>query len=135
MGKKRKVTVDGGEFEVVVEKDGDAWIVRVGGREFSIKVDGGVPSGSARRSTGRGRRRNRSGTISSSIPGKVVSLHVAIGDRVGDGDVLLVLEAMKMQNEIQAPISGTVTEVNCESGDSVEANIPLVIIEPLEGST
>ncbi len=135
MGKKRKVTVDGEEFEVVVERDGDAWIVRVGGREFSIKVDGGVPSGAARRSTGRGRRRNRSGTISSSIPGKVVSLHVSIGDRVGDGDVLLVLEAMKMQNEIQAPISGTVTEVNCESGDSVEANIPLVIIEPLEGST
>ena len=109
-------------------------MVRVDGREFSIEVDGGVPSEIARRSTGRGRRRNRSGTISSSIPGKVVSLHAAVGDRVGDGEALLVLEAMKMQNEIQAPISGTVTEVNCESGDSVEANVPLVIIEPLEES-
>ena len=134
MGEKRKVTVDGEEFEVDVERDGDAWIVRVGGREFTIEVDGGVPSEIATRSTGRGRRRNRSGTISSSIPGKVVSLHAAVGDRVGDGEVLLVLEAMKMQNEIQAPISGTVTEVNCESGDSVEANVPLVIIEPLEES-
>ena len=134
MGEKRKVTVDGEEFEVDVERDGDAWIVRVGGREFSIEVDGGVPNAIARRLTGQGRRRNRSGTISSSIPGKVVSLHVAVGDRVDDGEVLLVLEAMKMQNEIQAPISGTVTEVNCESGDSVEANVPLVIIEPLEES-
>ena len=134
MGEKKKVTVDGEEFEVDVERDGDAWIVQVGGREFTIEVDGGVPSEIARRSTGRGRRRNRSGTISSSIPGKVVSLHVAVGDRVDDGEVLLVLEAMKMQNEIQAPISGTVTEVNCESGDSVEANVPLVIIEPLEES-
>ena len=134
MGEKRKVTVDGEEFEVDVERDGDAWIVQVGGREFTIKVHGGVPSEIARRSTGRGRRRNRSGTISSSIPGKVVSLHVAVGDRVDDGEVLLVLEAMKMQNEIQAPISGTVTEVNCESGDSGEANVPLVIIEPLEES-
>ena len=134
MGEKRKVTVDGEEFEVDVERNGDSWIVRVGGRKFSIGVDGGVPSGVARRSTSRGRRRNRSGTISSSIPGKVVSLHVAVGDRVDDGEVLLVLEAMKMQNEIQAPISGTVTEVNCESGDSVEANVPLVIIEPLEES-
>ena len=134
MGEKRKVTVDGEEFEVDVERDGDAWIVRVGGREFSIEVDGGVPNEIARRLTGQGRRRNRSGTISSSIPGKVVSLHVEVGDRVDDGDVLLVLEAMKMQNEIQAPISGTVTEVNCESGDSVEANVPLVIIEPLEES-
>ena len=135
MGEKRKVTVDGEEFEVDVERDGDAWIVQVGGREFTIKVDGGVPSEIARRSTGRGRRRNRSGTISSSIPGKVVSLHVEVGDRVDDGDVLLVLEAMKMQNEIQAPISGTVAEVNCESGDSVEANVPRVIIESLEEST
>ena len=134
MGEKRKVTVDGEEFEVDVERDGDAWIVRVGGREFSIEVDGGVPNEIARRLTGQGRRRNRSGTISSSIPGKVVSLHVAVGDRVDDGEVLLVLEAMKMQNEIQAPISGTVTEVNCESGDSGEANVPLVIIEPLEES-
>ena len=134
MSEKRKVTVDGEEFEVDVEKDGETWKVRVGGREFSIQVDGGVPSESTRRLTGRGRRKNRSGTISSSIPGKVVSLHVAVGDRVGDGEVLLVLEAMKMQNEIQAPISGTVTEVNCESGDSVEANVPLVIIEPLEES-
>ena len=104
MGEKRKVTVDGEEFEVDVERNGDSWIVRVGGREFSIGVDGGVPRGVARRSTRRGRRRNRSGTISSSIPGKVVALHVAVGDRVGDGDVLLVLEAMKMQNEIQSPI-------------------------------
>ena len=134
MGEKRKVPVDGEEFEVDVERDGDAWIVRVGGREFTIEVDGGVPNEIARRLTGQGRRRNRSGTISSSIPGKVVSLHVAVGDRVDDGEVLLVLEAMKMQNEIQAPISGTVTEVNCESGDSVEANVPLVIIEPLEES-
>ena len=130
MGQKRKVTVDGEEFEVDVEREGDAWKVRVGGREFLIQVEGGGSSEITRGSTGRSKRRNLSGTISSSIPGKVVSLHVAKGDRVKEGDVLLILEAMKMQNEIQAPISGTVGEVNCESGDSVGANVPLVIIEP-----
>ena len=134
MSEKRKVTVDGEEFEVDIERDGETWKVRVGGREFSIQVDSGVPGEVTRRSTGRGRRKNRSGTISSSIPGKVVSLHATVGDRVKEGEVLLILEAMKMQNEIQAPIQGTVSEVNCESGDSVEANVPLVIIEPFDES-
>ena len=134
MSEKRKVTVDGEEFEVDIERDGETWKVRVGSREFSIQVDSGVPGEVTRRSTGRGRRKNRSGTISSSIPGKVVSLHAAVGDRVEEGEVLLILEAMKMQNEIQAPIPGTVSEVNCESGDSVEANAPLVIIEPFDES-
>ena len=134
MSEKRKVTVDGEEFEVDIERDGETWKVRVGGREFSIQVDSGVPGEVTRRSTGRGRRKNRSGTISSSIPGKVVSLHAAVGDRVEEGEVLLILEAMKMQNEIQAPIPGIVSEVNCESGDSVEANAPLVIIEPFDES-
>ena len=134
MSEKRKVTVDGEEFEVDIERDGETWKVRVGGREFSIQVDSRVPGEITRRSTGRGKRRNRSGTISSSIPGKVVSLHTAVGDRVEEGEVLLILEAMKMQNEIQAPIPGTVSEVNCESGDSVEANVPLVVIEPFDES-
>ena len=134
MSEKRKVTVDGEEFEVDIERDGETWKVRVDGREFSIQVDSRVPGEMTRRSTGRGKRRNRSGTISSSIPGKVVSLHTAVGDRVEEGEVLLILEAMKMQNEIQAPIPGTVSEVNCESGDSVEANVPLVIIEPIDES-
>ena len=42
----------------------------------------------------------------------------------------MILEAMKMQNEIQAPLSGKVTEINCQSGDSIEANMPLVVIQP-----
>ena len=134
MGEKRRVTVDGEEFEVEVEREGDAWRVLVGGKEYSIQVDGGTHSETGRGSAGRSRGSKRSGTISSPIPGKVVTMHVAVGDQVEEGEVLLILEAMKMQNEIQAPIQGTVSEVNCESGDSVEANVPLVIIEPPEES-
>ena len=44
----------------------------------------------------------------------------------------MILEAMKMQNEIQAPIAGKVVEINCQPGESIEANTPLIIIEPLE---
>ena len=134
MGEKRRVTVDGEEFEVEVEREGDAWRVLVGGKEYALHVEGGAHSETGRGSAGRSRGRKRSGTISSPIPGKVVTMHVAVGDQVEEGEVLLILEAMKMQNEIQAPIQGTVSEVNCESGDSVEANVPLVIIEPPEES-
>ncbi len=132
MGEKRKVTVDGEEFEVDLERDGDIWNVEVEGRSFSIRVVGESLSGPSRRSASGGGRKKRSGIISSTIPGKVVSLHISVGDEVEEGDVLMILEAMKMQNEIQAALSGKVTEVNCESGDSVEANTPLVVIEPPE---
>ena len=134
MGEKRRVTVDGEEFEVEVEREGDAWRVLVGGKEYSIQVDGGAHSETGRGSAGRSRGRKRSGTIASPIPGKVVTMHVAVGAQVEEGEVLLLLEAMKMQNEIQSPIQGPVSQVKCESGDSVEANVPLVIIEPPEES-
>ena len=61
-----------------------------------------------------------------------MSIHVSVGDRVEEGSVLMILEAMKMQNEVQAPISGTVEELNCDTGDIIEANSPLVVITPEE---
>ena len=49
-----------------------------------------------------------------------------------EGQVCMILEAMKMQNEINAPTSGTVSEINCSPGSSVEANMPLIVIKPDE---
>jgi biotin carboxyl carrier protein len=49
---------------------------------------------------------------------------------VQEGHVILILEAMKMQNEIQAPVTGTVVTVHCSEGEAIEANVPLVVIEP-----
>ena len=77
----------------------------------------------------------KSGTISSTIPGKIVSIAVEEGNIVAEGDVVMILEAMKMQNEIQAPLSGSVTAVNCKPGDSIEANSPLIVIQPEEKKT
>ena len=71
-----------------------------------------------------------SGSVVSSIPGKVVSIEVAVGDTVQSGQTILILEAMKMQNEISSGIDGTVAEVNVSEGDSVEANFLLARIEP-----
>lgn len=71
----------------------------------------------------------KSGTVISLMPGKVVLLKVKAGDRVKTGDPICVLEAMKMENEIIAPRSGTITQVNVEQGAIVNKSDVLVVIE------
>lgn len=133
MTNKRIITVDGEKFEVDLERQGDEWLVVVEEKKFRINIEGVHLNVSQKRQRG-GKKRKMSGTISSSIPGKIISLHASIGDIVEEGDVIMILEAMKMQNEIQAPLSGEIIEINCQSGDSVEANMPLLVIEPIEKS-
>ena len=74
-----------------------------------------------------------SGTVRAEIPGLVVALQTETGRRVAAGEPLLVLEAMKMQNEITAPVDGTVTEVAVRVGQSVNAGDVLMVIEPAAG--
>jgi len=128
---KRKITVDEEDFEVIMERNGDTWIVEIEGVSFNVKTEGGGSNSKQTRKRG-GSKRKLSGKISSSIPGKIVSLNVSLEQIVEQGQVIMILEAMKMQNEIQAPISGKVVEINCQSGESIEANMPLVVIEPLD---
>ncbi len=66
--------------------------------------------------------------VSSPMPGTIVSVAVTAGQTVKAGDVLVVLEAMKMENEIKAPIDGTVNSVNVNKGDAVESGTLLVTI-------
>jgi biotin carboxyl carrier protein len=133
MSETRKVTINGETFEVKLEPDGNSWKATVEGETFIVGVeeDSAQPIAKPKRS---GKKRKRSGTVSSSIPGKVITVEVEVGQEVAEGDVVLILEAMKMQNEVAAPISGTITEINCKSGDNIEANLPLVVIEPLTDS-
>ena len=128
MTETRKVIVDGTEFEVVIDGEGTSWSATVEGKTFQIEIPDAAPVAKKKRS-GSGKKK-KSGTVSANIPGKVVTVEVKQGDEVIEGQVILILEAMKMQNEIRAPVTGKVTSVNCEEGQAIEANIPLVIIEP-----
>lgn len=67
-------------------------------------------------------------TVRSPIPGRVVKLLVRAGDKVTAGQAAVVLEAMKMENELRAPRTGTVHEVRCAEGAAVEAGQDLVLI-------
>ena len=66
--------------------------------------------------------------VTSPMPGNILKINVAQGQKVNEGDVLIVLEAMKMENEISATKSGTVAQINVTKGAVVETGTPLVVI-------
>ena len=66
--------------------------------------------------------------VDSPMPGNILNVLVSAGQAVKEGDVLVVLEAMKMENEIVAPKNGTVTQVLVSKGSVVDTGAPLVVI-------
>ena len=85
------------------------------------------PRRSGRKSTGR--RTDGPLQVTASMPGKIVRLLVAAGDQVAAGQGLIVVEAMKMQNEMKAARPGKVTSIPVREGDTVTAGAVLAVIE------
>jgi biotin carboxyl carrier protein len=63
------------------------------------------------------------------ITGKITSVNVKVGDAVQEGDVLCLIESMKMENPILAPVAGTITQIGISVGDAVETGALVAIIE------
>jgi glutaconyl-CoA/methylmalonyl-CoA decarboxylase subunit gamma len=124
-GESYSLLVDGRSYEVAVEEDGTTLRVRLGGHTFRASVRDPLekvlrevrPAGAAAGSV-----------LAAPMPGLVVALKVAVGDAVAAGQALLVMEAMKMQNELSAEVDGVVRAVHVEVGQSVEAGQPLVTL-------
>ena len=68
------------------------------------------------------------GSLHAPMPGKVIRVGAAEGDEVSEGDVLVVMEAMKMEHTLRAPHAGTVAQVLCEAGEQVEADDVLIVV-------
>ena len=128
---------DDDEAEPKVRRDVD---VEVNGKRFSVAmwVPESADSAGPARSKPKRRRRSAassggsgggSGTVAAPMQGTVVKVNVAVGDTVAAGDALLVLEAMKMENNIAAEVAGTVSAVNVAAGDAVGAGDVLVQID------
>lgn len=69
-----------------------------------------------------------SGEVHAPMPGLIVEVLVQVGDEVGEGDTVVILESMKMQNELKAPRSGAVQSILCKMGNTVDKNALLIII-------
>ncbi len=69
-------------------------------------------------------------SVASPMPGLLVKLPVAIGDKVEAGVTLAIVEAMKMQNELRAQSDGVVKRINFKEGDQVDAFVPIVELDP-----
>lgn len=119
---------DAGHGRFVIDTDGrrqSAWAVADGARTW-VFIGGHTwviePAASERR-TGAGAD---AGALASPMPAKVVQVAVTSGDHVQTGDLLVLLEAMKMELAIKAPRDAVVRAVRCQPGDLVQAGVPLV---------
>jgi pyruvate carboxylase subunit B len=120
------VSVDGISEEVMVETLNE---IEVSGRR---KSDGRKKTAAAAESATGRPRPSHQGCVTTAMPGTIVDVKARIGDAVEAGDGLLVIEAMKMENEIQAPISGVIVSVHVKKGDSVAPDETLIEIQGAE---
>lgn len=68
-------------------------------------------------------------SISSPMPGKVIEIPVKIGDKIAEGTVVIIIEAMKMQSEYKVKKDRTVVDILVKEGDAIDGNQPLIIVE------
>src|SRR5579863_1734580 len=114
----------GRSLEVTAEEKSDGLLMRVNGREYQVQI---IDPRSWRRGRGGGVELEGRQQLTAPMPGKIVRLLVEAGQQVSAGQGLLVIEAMKMQNEIRSPKSGTVEKLGRE-GQTVNAGEVLAIV-------
>ena len=112
----------GRQYRCVLDGDG----VVIGGRRYGFEVDD-PRSLQGRRGAGAGTEGPR--PVKAPMPGRVVRLLVEVGDEVAEGQGVVVIEAMKMQNELKSPKAGRVVRVGASVGDTVGSGDVLVVVE------
>ena len=139
-----RVRVDGAEYRGQVRRAGDEFMVRIGTKGHRVRFEGretwiddarypisisGIQDDRGPRSETATSGGRASLQVRAPMPGRVVRVFAEAGKRVKRGQTLVVLEAMKMQNEIPAPRDGVVREVAVVEGESITADRVVVVLE------
>jgi biotin carboxyl carrier protein len=144
MKKEYKYTINGNQYEVTIgDIEGTVATVNVNGEEYKVEWEPeaepekkkpvlGKPAAEPAASSAPASDNanvNTNNAVKAPLPGVITSIEVAVGDEVKAGDTLLVLEAMKMANNIEAEKDGKVTAICVTAGQSVMEDDALVVIE------
>ena len=120
--KNYRITVNGNEYDVAVEEVGAS---------TSTSAPKAAPKAAPKKAAKAATKASAgagSVKVSSPMPGKILSVKKNVGDSVNKGDTILVLEAMKMENDIVAPEDGTIASIDVNEGASVEAGAVLATL-------
>ena len=121
--KNYRVTVNGIAYDVVVEEIGAGATPAPVAPVAPVAAPAAAPAPAAKSASPAGAE-----AIKAPMPGNIIKVNVKAGDSVKKGDVLCVLEAMKMENDIMAPADGTVASVSVTAGQSVQTDAVLVTL-------
>ena len=118
---KYRITLDGKTYEMEVELLSDNGAVQPAAKKEYKEVKAAPKDADVKTVNPSVQKKtvNGSGTVTAPMPGTVLKVEKNVGDTVNAGELVLILEAMKMENEIAAPASGTIAVMNCTPGKTV----------------
>lgn len=126
-GDIKSLFIDNEYYDIEIEKgkNGLAENIVVNGQIFPVSI---LKAGRERFIV-QGEERKKSGVVRALIPGKVLNIAVVPGQEVREGELILILEAMKMENEILAPRTGEIREIVVGEGENMEKDQVMIVIE------
>ena len=117
MGDELWLELDGRKHKATATKVGDVWWVHVLGHTLQFEV---IEPGAVGSDDDKG--------LTAPMPGKILEVHVKVGQTVSAGETLMIMEAMKMESEVKSPTTGKISELYVSTGDTVQAGEPLLTI-------